>query len=126
MPCTRARICGSPCAGLHELLAPGGTLVLVESTVHLDWFDMTTGLIEGWQHFKDDLRVDNPLLPPETRLRALKDAGFADSMALPEGQSIASELGQHVLVARVPGFSKAESATSRDGAESGSHAIAGC
>ena len=107
---------------LRGLLAPGGTLVLVESTVHLDWFDMTTGLIEGWQHFKDDLRVDNPLLPPETWLCALKDAGFADSMALPEGQSIASELGQHVLVARVPGSLEGGTATSRDGAESGSDA----
>jgi acyl transferase domain-containing protein/SAM-dependent methyltransferase len=107
---------------LHGLLAPGGTLVLVESTVHLDWFDMTTGLIEGWQHFKDDLRVDNPLLPPETWLRALKDAGFADSMALPDGQSIASELGQHVLVARVPGLLEGGAATSRDGADSASDA----
>jgi SAM-dependent methyltransferase len=55
---------------LRSLLAPGGTLVLVESTVHLDWFDMTTGLIEGWQHFADDLRTDNPLLAPETWVRA--------------------------------------------------------
>jgi SAM-dependent methyltransferase len=28
---------------LRELLAPGGMMVLVESTTHLDWFDMTTG-----------------------------------------------------------------------------------
>ena len=51
---------------LRELVAPGGVLLLVESTVHLAWFDMTTGLIEGWQHFADDLRTDNPLLPAPT------------------------------------------------------------
>ena len=88
---------------LRELLAPGGVLVLLESTTHLDWFDMTTGLIEGWQRFADDLRTDNPLLPPQTWLNALQTAGFAESMALPEEGSVASDLGQHVLVASVPG-----------------------
>ncbi len=88
---------------LRELLAPGGLLVLVESTVHLDWFDMTTGLIEGWQHFADDLRTDNPLLPPHTWVTALHAAGFETAMASPEAGSAAGELGQHVLLARVPG-----------------------
>jgi acyl transferase domain-containing protein/SAM-dependent methyltransferase len=88
---------------LRELLAPGGVLVLVESTVHLDWFDMTTGLIEGWQSFADDLRTDNPLLPAQTWLEALQTAGFASSAAFPEAGSIAAELGQHVLVASVAG-----------------------
>jgi acyl transferase domain-containing protein/SAM-dependent methyltransferase len=88
---------------LRSLLAPGGTLVLVESTVHLDWFDMTTGLIEGWQHFADDLRTDNPLLPPQTWVRALRDADFDTAVAFPEEDSTASCLGQHVILARVPG-----------------------
>jgi acyl carrier protein len=88
---------------LRALLAPGGLLVLVESTTHLDWFDMTTGLIEGWQHFADDLRTDNPLLPPQTWVTALHDAGFETAVAFPEAGSAAGELGQHVLVARVPG-----------------------
>ena len=47
------------------LLAPGGILVLVEATRHHGWFDFTTGLIEGWQHFADELRGDHPLLTPE-------------------------------------------------------------
>jgi acyl transferase domain-containing protein/SAM-dependent methyltransferase len=88
---------------LRELLAPGGLLVLVESTTHLDWFDMTTGLIGGWQHFADDLRTDNPLLAPQKWLAALHDAGFEAALALPEAGSAAEKLGQHVLVARVPG-----------------------
>jgi acyl transferase domain-containing protein/SAM-dependent methyltransferase len=88
---------------LRELLAPGGVLVLVESTAHLAWFDMTTGLIEGWQVFADDLRTDNPLLPVRTWIEALRTAGFVESAAFPEAGSIAGELGQHVLVASVAG-----------------------
>jgi acyl transferase domain-containing protein len=90
-------------ARLRALLAPGGVLLLVESTVHLPWFDMSTGLIEGWQHFADDLRGDNPLLPPETWVQALRDAGFDAAGAWPEAGSAAGVLGQHVVVARAPG-----------------------
>jgi hypothetical protein len=90
---------------LRELLAPGGVLVLVESTVHMAWFDMTTGLIEGWQHFADDLRDDNPLLAPTTWVQALREAGFDAAGAWPEAGSAAEAMGQHVVVARVPGES---------------------
>lgn len=88
---------------LAGLLVPGGLLVLIESTVHLDYFDMTTGLIEGWQHFADDLRGENPLLPPQTWLEALRDAGFDSAGAWPEEGSPAEALAQHVIVARIPG-----------------------
>jgi len=88
---------------LRDLLAPGGMLVLVESTTHLPWFDMTTGLIEGWQHFADDLRGDNPLLPPARWIEALREAGFDEAGAWPPAGSPAEALGQHVIVARVPG-----------------------
>jgi acyl transferase domain-containing protein len=88
---------------LRELVAPGGLLLLVESTAHLAWFDITTGLIEGWQHFADDLRTDNPLLPAPTWVAALRDAGFDDADAWPRAGSVAQAIGQHVVVARVAG-----------------------
>jgi SAM-dependent methyltransferase len=88
---------------LRELLAPGGFVVLIESTTHLAWFDVTTGLIEGWQHFADDLRVDNPLLAQEAWDSALRAAGFEDAGAWPAPGSAAETLGQHLLVARAPG-----------------------
>ena len=88
---------------LRWLLAPGGVLVLIESTAHLDWFDMTTGLIEGWQHFADDLRGDHPLLAPADWLGALHVAGFEAAGAWPKAGSAADALGQHVIVARVAG-----------------------
>jgi len=92
---------------LRGLLAPGGVLVLVESTTHLAWFDMSTGLIEGWQHFADDLRTDNPLLPPATWVRALREAGFDEAGAWPPAGSPAEALGQHLIVARAPGSAEA-------------------
>ena len=85
-----------------ELLVPGGLLLLVEVTRHQDWFDFTSGLIEGWQHFADSLRGNNPLLPPEKWQAALLDRGFAEVVAFPEKGSPAEILGQHVIVARTP------------------------
>ena len=82
------------------LLAPGGILVLVEATRHHGWFDFTTGLIEGWQHFADDLRGDHPLLTPEQWKDALSERGFAEVTAFPEEASPAEVLGQHVILAR--------------------------
>ena len=88
---------------LCSLLAPGGVLLLVESTRHFDWFDMTTGLIEGWQHFVDDLRADHPLLDPEGWKGALVEAGFAEVGAWPRQGEPAEILGLHVILARMPG-----------------------
>jgi acyl transferase domain-containing protein/SAM-dependent methyltransferase len=84
------------------LLAPGGILVLLEATHHHGWFDFTTGLIEGWQHFADDLRSDHPLLTPEQWKNELLKRGFSDVTALPENGSPAEVLGQHVILARTP------------------------
>jgi acyl carrier protein len=82
------------------LLVPGGFLVLAEATCHQAWFDMTTGLIEGWQHFTDDLRGDQPLLSPERWQAALLAHGFSEVCSFPEKGSPAGVLGQHVILAR--------------------------
>jgi acyl transferase domain-containing protein/SAM-dependent methyltransferase len=87
---------------LSLLLAPGGVLVLVEATHHHGWFDFTTGLIEGWQHFADDLRDVHPLLSPEQWKEGLSERGFSEVTAFPEDESPAKALGQHVILARTP------------------------
>ena len=87
----------------RTLLAPGGVLMLIESTVHFDYFDITTGLIEGWQAFADDLRTDNPLIAPAAWTGAMRTAGFSDAQAWPAESSAAFALGQHVILARAPG-----------------------
>jgi acyl transferase domain-containing protein/SAM-dependent methyltransferase len=88
---------------VRRLLTPGGCLILCEVTSHLSWFDITTGLIEGWQRFEDRWRVDQPLLGPEQWAAALAAAGFDRSASWPDAASPASVLGQHVIVARAPG-----------------------
>src|SRR5262249_51229714 len=88
---------------LRDLLAPGGLLILIESTTHFTWFDMTTGLIEGWQHFADDLRKDVPLLAAPQWTEVLQEVGFERAAAWPEADSPAAPLGQHVLIAQVAG-----------------------
>lgn len=84
-----------------SLLAPGGILVLYETTGAPRWSDMTVSLIEGWQSFADDLRTDSPLLSSEQWIALLRDRGFDDAVALPGAGSAASILGSEVIVAHV-------------------------
>ena len=102
---------------VRSLLRPGGLLMLVESTVHLDYFDMTTGLIEGWQHFDDSLRDDQPLLDAPTWRRALAEAGFAEAGSWPADGSVAEAMGQHVLLAQQPGRATPKGARMAETAE---------
>lgn len=88
---------------LHDLLRPGGVLMLVETTKPLPWFDITTGLIEGWRHFEDTLRRDSPLLSPDAWCDALRDAGYAAAEARPGTGSQAEAFGQHVILGRRAG-----------------------
>lgn len=97
----------------RRLLAPGGLLLLVESTGHHPWHDITTGLIEGWQHFEDDLRTDTPLLTPDVWVDLLRSAGFEAAATLPEPSSPANVLKQHLVLARVEGSAPTAQALSQ-------------
>ena len=61
---------------VRSLLAPGGCFILCEVTEHLSWFEISTGLIEGWQAFEDRWRASQPLLSVERWSEALASAGF--------------------------------------------------
>ena len=97
---------------IQMLLAPGGTLLLIETTQHLAWFDISTGLIEGWQHFADDLRDDSPLLPPAAWVRAVREAGFDAAGAWPPDDCSTAQLGQRVIAAWVAGNAGADARAS--------------
>src|SRR5262249_49339433 len=46
-----------------ELLAPGGTLIMLEGTAPSAWLDLVFGMLEGWWRFADtELRRSHPLL----------------------------------------------------------------
>ncbi|MBI5563327.1 MAG: acyltransferase domain-containing protein [Chloroflexi bacterium] len=89
---------------VQSLLAAQGVLVLYEATRQISWYDITTGLIEGWQRFDDDVRSaqDYPLLSPAQWAQVLRAAGFTDVVSWPEAGSAADVLGLHVIVARPP------------------------
>jgi acyl transferase domain-containing protein/SAM-dependent methyltransferase len=88
---------------LVDLLAPGGVLMLVESTRYLSWFDVSTGLIEGWQHFDDAIRESTPLMDPPAWQAALVEAGFVDADVWPRADRPAAAIGQSLVVGRKAG-----------------------
>jgi acyl transferase domain-containing protein/SAM-dependent methyltransferase len=69
---------------LHELLAPGGLLYILEASSTPRIVMMTVGLLEGWWYFNDDLREHSPLLPPHRWQQLLDCLGFRPTVALPE------------------------------------------
>lgn len=85
---------------MHRLLAQGGALVLIETTVHQVCFDMSIGLIDGWQHFEDEERREHPLLDPDQWSRVFAETGFQQTLAVPAKDSPAFVLGQQVLLAQ--------------------------
>jgi len=69
---------------LHELLAPGGTLVFMDTASPQLWTETVFGLTRGWWRFTDrDLRPDQPLLARATWERVLKETGFGEVASLP-------------------------------------------
>ena len=84
-----------------SLLAPGGILVLFETTGAPNWSEITVGLIEGWQSFADGLRKDSPLLSAAQWTALLKERGFDNVVELPAAGSPAEIFGSHIIVAQV-------------------------
>jgi malonyl CoA-acyl carrier protein transacylase len=87
-------------SGIASLLAPGGVMVLLETTQQFAWHDITTGLIEGWQKSEDDLRAGAPLLGVAEWTSALQAAGLDEIVSAPEPESSAAIIGLHVILAR--------------------------
>jgi acyl transferase domain-containing protein/acyl-CoA synthetase (AMP-forming)/AMP-acid ligase II/acyl carrier protein/SAM-dependent methyltransferase len=66
-----------------RLLAPGGLLVILETTTPLRWLDLVFGLTDGWWRFTDyELRPAHPLLSRSKWQEVLRNRGFLDVVAL--------------------------------------------
>ena len=85
---------------LHDLLAPGGSLVFMDVATPQLWTESVFGLTSGWWRFTDrDLRQDHPLLGRAQWVAVLRESGFAEAESLPGLQGPEGE-GQIGLLAR--------------------------
>ncbi|MCW2306576.1 SDR family NAD(P)-dependent oxidoreductase [Rhodobium gokarnense] len=87
---------------VREVLAPGGTLLLNETSRPTLFTHVTFGLLDGWWRFTDpDRRIPGtPSLTLEAWRRALEGAGFAFVAGSSEPERA---LGQQIVVARAGG-----------------------
>jgi acyl transferase domain-containing protein/acyl carrier protein/SAM-dependent methyltransferase len=86
---------------VRQLLAPGGLLILLETTAPRRWVDLIFGLTEGWWRFGDtDLRPKNALIGTDQWLALLKGHGFSAATAVGTEFSVGNLHEQSVLVAK--------------------------
>lgn len=86
---------------VHSLLAPGGSLLLLEGMGPQPWLDLSFGLTEGWWRFDDlALRPSHPLLRPEGWQSVLQACGFDAMQAIGPDRAAGRDLcRQSILVA---------------------------
>lgn len=89
---------------VHQLLAPGGLLLLLEGTTPQPWLDITFGLTEGWWRYSDAaLRPDYPLLDTARWAELLVRCGFETMEVIsPDRAADQLMLRQSVLMSRKP------------------------
>ncbi len=89
-------------ARVRETMAPGGMLVLNETSAASLFTHVTFGLLEGWWRFTDpELRIEGtPSLSPDSWRRVLEDTGFEWIAGSDDAEM---GLGQQIIVARAVG-----------------------
>jgi acyl transferase domain-containing protein/acyl carrier protein len=98
---------------LHDLLAPGGTLMFMDVATPQLWTESVFGLTSGWWHLTDrDLRPDQPLLQRAQWESLLREVGFAETTSLPglhgpEGEGQIGVLARKAFAA-VPGLEESQ------------------
>jgi acyl transferase domain-containing protein/NADPH:quinone reductase-like Zn-dependent oxidoreductase/NAD(P)-dependent dehydrogenase (short-subunit alcohol dehydrogenase family)/SAM-dependent methyltransferase/acyl carrier protein len=89
---------------LHDLLAPGGSLIFMDTATPQLWTETVFGLTSGWWRFTDrDLRPEQPLLERAQWEMVLRETGFSETMSLPGLIGPTGGEGQIGLLARKAG-----------------------
>jgi acyl transferase domain-containing protein/acyl carrier protein len=88
-------------SNLHGLLAPGGSLVFMDTATPQLWIETVFGLTSGWWRFTDrELRPEQPLLERAQWETVLRDSGFSETTSLPGLIGPTGGEGQIGLLAR--------------------------
>ncbi|MBN9373331.1 MULTISPECIES: type I polyketide synthase [unclassified Hydrogenophaga] len=87
---------------VRRLLAPGGTLVLLEGTTPQRFGDLTVGLLEGWWAYADTQRRQYALMPRGAWLDLFQQHGLGEPAALPGDTPHPVLQQQAVFLARQP------------------------
>ena len=86
---------------LHGLLAPGGSLIFMDTATPQLWIETVFGLTSGWWRFTDrDLRPEQPLLQRAQWETVLRESGFVETASLPGLIGPTGGEGQIGLLAR--------------------------
>ena len=86
---------------LHGLLAPGGSLIFMDTATPQLWTETVFGLTSGWWRFTDrDLRPEQPLLKRTQWETVLQETGFVETASLPGLIGPTGGEGQIGLLAR--------------------------
>ena len=83
---------------VHELLAPGGLLLLIENTGRLNWGDLTFGLTDGMWNFTDTALRDYALLYQHQWRELLPRCGFEKVSILTPGEPDQGGLSQQCVI----------------------------
>lgn len=90
-------------SNLKSLLAPGGTLCLVEATRLRRWDEMAWGLTEGWWQFDDtNVRTESPLISLDQWEHVLSGSGFAEVLSFPQDKDRRESTDIGLILAQKP------------------------
>jgi microcystin synthetase protein McyG len=86
---------------IRRLLAPGGSLLIIEATRAQRIIDLTFGLTKDWWGYRDtELRAKHPLLAAAAWCELLAEAGFKHVEVVPRGDELAERLDMSLFVCR--------------------------
>ncbi|MBF0102121.1 MAG: SDR family NAD(P)-dependent oxidoreductase [Desulfobacterales bacterium] len=96
---------------LHNLLVPGGLLIMVETVAQQRWLDLTFGLLDGWWRFSDtQLRPAYPLLSDPQWQTVLQESGYPQTALLSPDSACGTAVMQSLIIAQTPSHQSLPSA----------------
>jgi acyl transferase domain-containing protein/NADPH:quinone reductase-like Zn-dependent oxidoreductase/SAM-dependent methyltransferase/acyl carrier protein len=111
-------------AQVRRLLAPGGVLMLVETTRLRRWDEMVWGLTEGWWHFTDvETRSASPLISLDAWERLMRRQGFEQVATYPRAAAARAASDVGLIIARAADVAASQSPTIAGGHDARAHTI---